>query len=151
MCHGIVERQPNLKKKRVIFFVSTVPADGLAQHLQTQCWPPSGPVYIYIYIYIYIYPGTKRVKMLVSSFGNSHYSDVIMSTMATQITGVFARGIHRWPVDSPHKGPVTWKMFPFDDIIMSRNNTIRFIEISNRLNWCFSNCCNIALEYLGWG
>ena len=21
------------------------------------------------------------------------------------------RGIHWWPVDSPHKGPVTWKMF----------------------------------------
>ena len=28
------------------------------------------------------------------------------------------RGIHRWPVYSPHKGPVTWKMFPFDDVIM---------------------------------
>ena len=24
----------------------------------------------------------------------------------------FVRGIHRWPVDSPHKGQVTWKMFP---------------------------------------
>ena len=30
----------------------------------------------------------------------------------------FAWGIHRWPVNSPHKGPVTWKMFPFDDVIM---------------------------------
>ena len=29
----------------------------------------------------------------------------------------FVSGIHRWPVDSPHKGPVTWKMFPFDDVI----------------------------------
>ena len=28
------------------------------------------------------------------------------------------RGIHRWPKDSPHKGPVTGTMFPFDDIIM---------------------------------
>ena len=28
------------------------------------------------------------------------------------------RGIHRWPVYSPHKGPVTRKMFPFDDVIM---------------------------------
>ena len=28
------------------------------------------------------------------------------------------RGIHRWSVDSPHKGPVTRKMFPFDDVIM---------------------------------
>ena len=32
----------------------------------------------------------------------------------------FVRGIHRWPVNSPHKGPVTRKMFPFDDIIMVR-------------------------------
>ena len=29
------------------------------------------------------------------------------------------KGIHRWPVNSPHKGPVTRKMFPFDDVIMS--------------------------------
>ena len=31
----------------------------------------------------------------------------------------FVRGIHRSPVDSPHKGPVTLKMFPFDDVIMN--------------------------------
>ena len=65
----------------------------------------------------------------------------IMSPMASQITGVSivcstvcldadqrklssaslacVRGIHRWPVDSPHKGPVTRKMFPFDDVIMT--------------------------------
>ena len=30
----------------------------------------------------------------------------------------FVRGIYRWPVNSPHKGPVTRKMFPFDDVIM---------------------------------
>ena len=63
-----------------------------------------------------------------------------MSAMASQITGVaivcstvcssqrkhqssaslaFVRGIHRWPVASSHKGPVTRKMFPFDDVIVS--------------------------------
>ena len=70
-----------------------------------------------------------------------HYSDVIRGAMASQITSLtivystvysgagqrkhqssasltFVRGIHRWPVNSPHKGPVTWKMFPFDDVIM---------------------------------
>ena len=26
--------------------------------------------------------------------------------------------IHRWPMDSPHKGPETRKMFPFDGVIM---------------------------------
>ena len=30
----------------------------------------------------------------------------------------FVRGIHRWPVNSPHKWSVTRKMFPFDDVIM---------------------------------
>ena len=30
----------------------------------------------------------------------------------------FVRGIHRWPVNSPHKWPVTQKMFPFDDVSM---------------------------------
>ena len=74
-----------------------------------------------------------------------HYSDVIMGAMASQITSptvvylivysdanqskhqssaslAFVRGIHRWPVNSPHKGPVTRKMFPFDDVIMISNN-----------------------------
>ena len=30
----------------------------------------------------------------------------------------FVRGIHRWPVNSLHKGPVTRKMFAFDDVTM---------------------------------
>ena len=33
----------------------------------------------------------------------------------------FVLGIHRWPVNSPHKWPVTRKMFPFDDVIMETN------------------------------
>ena len=71
----------------------------------------------------------------------SHYGDVIMGAIASQITSLtivysivysdadqrkhqssvslaFVRGIHRGPVNSPHKWPVTWKMFPFDDVIM---------------------------------
>ena len=27
-------------------------------------------------------------------------------------------GIHQWPVNSPHNGPVTRKKFQFDDVIM---------------------------------
>ena len=30
----------------------------------------------------------------------------------------FVRGVHRSPVNSSHKGPVTLKIFPFDDVIM---------------------------------
>ena len=33
------------------------------------------------------------------------------------VTGL-VRGIHRWPVNFPHKRPTTRKMFPFDDVIM---------------------------------
>ena len=31
---------------------------------------------------------------------------------------VFVRGIQRWPVNSPHKGPVTRRMLLVDDVIM---------------------------------
>ena len=74
-------------------------------------------------------------------FDDDHYSDVIMSAIASQLTGVsivcsivgsgtnqrkhqswaslaFVWGIHQWPVNSPLKGLVTRKMFPFDDVIM---------------------------------
>ena len=70
-----------------------------------------------------------------------HYDDVKMGAIASQITSLtivystvysgadqskhqssaslaFVWGIHRGPVNSPHKGPVTRKMFPFDDVIM---------------------------------
>ena len=36
----------------------------------------------------------------------------------------FERGIHRSPVNSPHKGAVTRKMFPFDDVIMWKTKSI---------------------------
>ena len=71
----------------------------------------------------------------------NHYSSVIMSTIASQITSLairywtiysgadqrehqsssslaFVWGIHRWPVNYPHKWPVTRKIFPFDDVII---------------------------------
>ena len=72
---------------------------------------------------------------------SDHYSDVTMNATASQITGVsiiystgcsgadqrknqssaslaFVRGIHRSPVNSPHKGWGTRKMFLFDDVII---------------------------------
>ena len=72
------------------------------------------------------------------------YSDII-SAVATQLTGVsiihstvcsgaeqrmrqssaslvFVMGIHRWPVNSPHRGPVTRKMFPLDYAIIGSDN-----------------------------
>ena len=37
----------------------------------------------------------------------------------------FVWGIHRWPVNSPQKGPVTRKLFSFDDVIMIWENKYR--------------------------
>ena len=71
----------------------------------------------------------------------THYNDVIMGAIASQITHLtivyspvysgadqskhqssaslaLVWGIHRGPVNSPHKWPVTRKMFPLDDVIM---------------------------------
>ena len=43
---------------------------------------------------------------------------------------VFVWGIHRGPVNSPHKGPVTRKMFPSDDVIMySHISDVRYLFI----------------------
>ena len=82
-------------------------------------------------------PGLRNIVHLFLSI---NYNDVIMSSMASQITShtifllndsltdqikhqssaslAFVWGIHGWPVNSPHTGPVTRKMFPFDDVIM---------------------------------
>ena len=51
-------------------------------------------------VYSTVYSGADQIK---------HQSSASLA---------FVRGIHRWPVNSPHKGPVTRKMFPFDDVIM---------------------------------
>ena len=40
----------------------------------------------------------------------------------------FVRAIHRWPVNSPHKGPVIRKMFPCDDVIMKIIYCLTFID-----------------------
>ena len=45
------------------------------------------------------------------------YSGADQSKHQRSVSLAFARGIHRWTVNSPHKGPVTRKMFPFGDIM----------------------------------
>ena len=66
----------------------------------------------------------------VSMNRREHYSDVIISTVysgadqrryQSSASLAFVRGIHRWTVNSPPKGPVTRKMFPFADHVMRQN------------------------------
>ena len=47
-----------------------------------------------------------------------------------RVTGLCG-GIHRGPVNSPHKGPMTRKMFPFDDVIMMYRCTPKHRPIIN--------------------
>ena len=46
------------------------------------------------------------------------YLDTAQRKHQSSASLAFVWGIHRWPVNSPHKWPVTRKMFPFDDVIM---------------------------------
>ena len=49
----------------------------------------------------------------------------------------FVRGIHRWPVSSPHKWPVTRKMFPFDDDIMTYLQYVQMWRWQRNRMWLF--------------
>ena len=87
----------------------------------------------------------------------SHYNDVIMGAMASQITSLtivystvysgtdqrkcqssaslaFVRGIHRWPVNSLHKGPVTRKVCPFDDFIICSGSQLPHLMLFHHHN-----------------
>ena len=65
-------------------------------------------------------------------------------TSKLRVTGLCV-GIHRWPVNSPHKGPVTRKMFPFDDVIMRLQNNN---EYSGGTNWVHEDVADDALKAL---
>ena len=97
----------------------------------------------------------KTIIIIKTILGN--YCDAIMGTMSSQITSptivystahsgryqrkhqgsaslVFVWGIHRWPMNSPHKWPVTRKMIPFDDVIM--NSTPGYERFTVRMPKC---------------
>ena len=40
----------------------------------------------------------------------------------SSVSLAFVRGIRRWPVNSPHKWPVTQKMFPFEDVMITKSS-----------------------------
>ena len=56
------------------------------------------------------------------------YSDADQRNHQSSVSLAFVRGIRRWPVNFPHKWPVTWKMFPFDDVPMV--NTHKIVVLS---------------------
>ena len=52
------------------------------------------------------------------------YSDADQRKHQSSALLDFVRGIHGGPVNSPHKWPVTRKMFPFDDVIMLLDHAV---------------------------
>ena len=114
----------------------------LAHIVLVWCHPGMGNTMYCTRIFFTIYITCSCVSDI--AFHCPHYSDVIMNAMASQITGltiVYSTVYsgtdktkhqssaslalcgeftgHQWV--PPHKGPVTRKMFPFDDVIMFVN------------------------------
>ena len=82
------------------------------------------------------------------------YSDADQRKHQSSASLAFVWGIHRGPVNSPHKGPVTRKMFPFDDVIMhSGDATVIFREktinaiATDPLAHCAANPTSLQLWY----
>ena len=138
---------------------------------QTIVWPidgqsPDACMHISRYqlftLYTFVYSGSSE---LCKQLASCHYNDIIMSTMASQITSLtiiystinsvadqrkhqssvslaFVRGFHWWPMNSPHKGPVMRKMFPSDDVIM-------YCFVTDSL-YILPISCKVILPALGW-
>ena len=92
--------------------------------------------------------------ILYTQANRERHSYVLMSAMAPQTTGVsivcsgadwrkhqspaslvFVRGIHRWPLESSHKGSVTWKCFHF----MTSSRNVPWVWIIEAFVFCLSS------------
>ena len=105
------------------------------------CGPMESEWILLLYDWLWLSKASARIAGS-QVHGSYHCSDVKMGTMASQITSLtivystvysgtdhrkhqsstspaYVRGVHQWPVNSPHIGPVARKMFPSDDVIMS--------------------------------
>ena len=111
-----------------------------------------------------------EVKLLLASqcyYIWPNYNDVIMNLMAYRIISIaivysnvysgadqrkhqssaslaFVRRIHRGPVISSHKWPVTRKIFPFDDVIMPNH----FLGSLPIVFACFGPTCKVENEII---
>ena len=59
----------------------------------------------------------SRITSLTTVY-STVYSGADQRKHQSSMSPAFVWGIHQWPLNSPHKRPVTWKMFPFDDVII---------------------------------
>ena len=88
--------------------------------------------------------GTWALKRLKSPATQLSFKQLVHAMNKVNIKAShywsFARGIHRWPVDSPHKGPAIGKAFLFYDVIMmvSRWATQDLCVLPNQVVRCLT-------------
>ena len=75
------------------------------------------------------------------------YSDADQRKHQISASLAYVRGIHRGPVNSTHKWPVTRKMFPFDDVIMICMKLISKWYHHNNLAAVFSLKLNLRFSH----
>ena len=136
-CHDVSQSKTTRFQETVALY------DILPKQSRTQSSCTIISIFCFCYVFYFgkVHVNSSILFGIISLIMGNHYYDVIMRAMASQITSLtivysavypdpdqrkhessaslaFVRGIHRGPVNSPHKWPVTRKIFPFDDVIM---------------------------------
>ena len=124
-------------------------------------WPVTSKMFPFDDVFMIMLFSKTPTRLAITALPSfcTHYDDVIMTMLASQITSLmvvysivysgvdqskhqssaslaFVQEIHRGPVNFPHKWPVTRIMFPFDDVIMKPVQNIR--RLGHRIVLC--NC-----------
>ena len=74
------------------------------------------------------------------------YSDADQRKHQSSASRAFVWEIHRWPVNSPHKWPVTRKMFPFDDVIVYFQYWFTVGDLPHHILWLYMNVNQIQIQ-----
>ena len=70
---------------------------------------------------------------------------------SSSVSLAFVRGIHRWPVNSPHKWPVTRKIFPFDDnssLRVASKMYLKRVTVCSVHTYISPCCCLVSFVFL---
>ena len=91
----------------------------MGQYSQNVCWDvgQTGKAVFYVILSAFLKAMASQITSLAIVY-STVYSGADQRKHQSSASLAFVRGIHRWPVNSPHKWPVTRKMCPFDDVIM---------------------------------
>ena len=98
------------------------------------------PIYLYHYDAVKMGAIASQITSLAIVYPTV-YSGADQSKHQRSASLAFVWGIHRGPVNSPHKLPVARKMFPFDDVIM-------FFKITSPTPVKSCDCSNTSVASL---